>query len=109
MRRFLPHIPQRQFPGVALTARLYVEAGVRAIELGSLAFAHTDPATGETHYPKLETVRLALPRRVYTQTHIDYVAEALIQLYRQRDEITGMRLTYEAPQMRHFTAQLEPL
>lgn len=109
VRRFLPHIPQRQFPGVALTARLYVEAGVRAIELGSLAFAHTDPATGETHYPELETVRLALPRRVYTQTHIDYVAEALLRLYRQRDEITGMRLTYEAPQMRHFTAQLEPL
>lgn len=109
MKRFLPHIPQCQFPGVALTAQLYLNAGIRAVELGSLSFAHPNPETGEMLYPDLETVRLALPRRVYTQKHIDYVVDALVDLYRQRDQIGGLRLIYEAPYMRHFTARLAPL
>jgi len=94
---------------VALTAELYIKSGVRAVELGTLAFGHTDPETGKVRYPKLETVRLALPRRVYTQTHIDYVVESLIDLYQNREGIGGYRLTYEAPYMRHFTAHLEPI
>ncbi len=109
VKRFLPHIPQSQFPGVALAAQLYLKAGIRAIELGSLAFAHPDPETGKVHYPDLETVRLAIPRRVYSQRHIDYVVKAVIDLYRGRDKIGGLRLTYEAPFMRHFTARLEPV
>ena len=109
VKRFLPDIPQRQFPGVALTGHLYVEAGVRAVELGSLAFAHKDPNTGEVRYPELETVRLALPRRVYTQAHIDYVVDAIVDLYKKRLEIQGLRLAYEAPYLRHFTARLEPI
>jgi tryptophanase len=108
-KRFLPHIPQSEFPGVALTSRLYLEAGVRAIELGSLAFGRVDKQTGEASYPELETVRLAIPRRVYTQTHMDFVADSLIELYRKRDRISGLRVTYQAPFMRHFTARLEPL
>lgn len=109
VKRFLPHIPQCQFPGVALTAQLYLKAGIRAVELGSLAFAHPDPETGEMRYPNLETVRLALPRRVYTQTHIDYVVDSLVELYQNRDQITGLRLAYETAYMRHFTARLEPI
>jgi tryptophanase len=109
VHRFLPHIPQGQFPGVALTAALYVRAGIRAVELGSLAFAHSDPQSGETRYPELETVRLTLPRRVYTQKHLDWVADAVIELHRRREGVCGLRLVYEAPFMRHFTARLEPL
>ncbi|MCZ7663738.1 MAG: tryptophanase [Thermoleophilia bacterium] len=108
-RRFFPHIPQSEFPGVALTSHLYVDAGVRGIELGSLAFAHTDPETGETRCPELETVRLALPRRVYSQTHIDYVVESLAELYARRESVRGMRVVWEGPYMRHFTARLEPI
>jgi tryptophanase len=94
---------------VALACQLYVNAGIRAVELGSLAFAHADPDTGEMRYPDLETVRLAIPRRVYTQKHLDYVVEALIDLHRNRNQIGGMRLTYEAQYLRHFTARLEPI
>ncbi len=109
IKRFLPHIPQSQFPGVALTAQLYLKAGIRTIELGSLVFAHPDPETGEMCYPELETVRLAIPRRVYTQKHMDYVVESLVDLYQNREQLTGMRLTFEAPFLRHFTAKLEPI
>ncbi|GAB4250530.1 MAG: tryptophanase [Thermoleophilia bacterium] len=108
-RRFLPHLPPSQFPGVALTSSLYVHAGVRGIELGSLAFAHRDPDTGEVRYPDLDLVRLALPRRVYTQSQLDYVVEALAELFARRESIGGMRVVWEAPYMRHFTARLEPL
>lgn len=107
--RFLPSIPQEQFPGVALTAGLYVLGGVRAVELGSLAFARTDPGSGEVRYPALETVRLTLPRRVYTQRHLDWVVDKLVALHGDRDRLSGLRLTYEAPFMRHFTARLEPI
>ena len=104
-RRFLPHIPQAQLPGQALAAYLYLEGGIRAVEIGSVMFAHKDAQTGEWKYPELELVRLAIPRRVYTQTHLDYVADVIIELHARRHGIPGMRYTYEPPFLRHFTAR----
>lgn len=109
MRGFFPDMPQSQFPGVAFTSQLYIEAGVRAVELGSLAFAHPDPDTGEIRYPVLDLVRLTLPRRVYTQGHLDFVADAIIKIHRNRDQVKGLKLVREAPLMRHFTARLAPI
>ncbi len=106
-REFLPHIPPEQFPGQALVVALYREFGIRAVEIGSLMFAEKDPATGEVRYPPLELVRLAVPRRVYTTMHMNYVADSLIRLYQMRQSIKGLRLVYEAPLLRHFTARLE--
>jgi len=106
-RDFLPHIPQYQFPGQALAVALYREAGIRSVEIGSLMFAQRDPETGETTYPDLELVRLAVPRRVYTSMHMSYVAEAIISIYKRREQITGLRIVHESPYLRHFTAQLE--
>ncbi|MDZ7372442.1 MAG: tryptophanase [candidate division KSB1 bacterium] len=108
-KAFLPHVPQSQFPGQALVVALYREYGIRAVEIGSLMFARKDPKTGETIYPELELVRLAIPRRVYTTMHMNYVAESIIDLYRKRDEIRGLRIVYEAPILRHFTARLEEI
>jgi tyrosine phenol-lyase len=108
-RRFLPHIPQAQFPGQALVVALYRDYGIRAVEIGSLMFGHPDPHSGEPVYPKLELVRLAVPRRVYTTEHMRYVAESVIELHRQRERLAGLRITYEAPTLRHFTARLEEL
>ena len=99
-RAFLPHIPASQFPGVALAAELYLEGGIRSVEIGGLMFG--DAA-------KMDLVRLAIPRRVYTQSHIDYVVEIILQVWKKRGQIQGMKLTYEAPFLRHFTARLEPL
>jgi len=104
-RRFLPHIPQAQLPGQALVAHLYLEGGIRSVEIGSVMFASKDEASGQWKYPELELVRLAIPRRVYTQTHLDYVADVVGELYRKREQIRGMRYTYEPPFLRHFTAQ----
>ncbi len=108
-KRFAPHIPQSQFPGQALVVGLYREAGIRAVEIGSLMFAHKDPDTGKMVYPDLELVRLAIPRRVYTNLHLQYVAEAIIHLFQNREKLKGLRLIYEAPALRHFTARLEEL
>lgn len=108
-REFLPHIPQHQFPGQALTVALYREAGIRAVEIGSLMFASRDPVSGEIKYPELELVRLAIPRRVYTTMHMNYVAESVVDIYRKRERIAGLRLLYEAPYLRHFTARLEEI
>jgi tryptophanase len=108
-RRFLPHVPQSQYPGQALVVALYREYGIRAVEVGSLMFAHRDTHTGEMVYPRLELVRLAIPRRVYTTEHMRYVAESVIELHRGRDQIRGMRITHEAPVLRHFTARLEEI
>jgi tryptophanase len=106
-RRFVPHIPQSEFPAQALTVALYREAGIRAVEIGTLMFGREGDAGPE--YPALEMVRLAVPRRVYTSAQIQYVAEAVTRLYRNRDRIRGLRLTYAAPVLRHFTARLEEI
>jgi tyrosine phenol-lyase len=108
-RAFLPHVPQAQFPGQALVVALYREFGVRTVEIGSLMFGHRDAKTGEPVYPRQDLVRLAVPRRVYTNEHLRYVAEAVISLHRDRDRLRGLRLTWEARTLRHFTARLEEL
>jgi tryptophanase len=108
-KRFLPHVPQSQFPGQALVVALYREAGIRAVEVGSLMFAQPDPTTGEMTYPRLELVRLAVPRRVYTTEHMRYVAESVIAIHQQRERLKGLRITWEAPVLRHFTARLEEI
>jgi len=107
--RLLPHIPQKEFPGQALAVELYLEGGIRAVEIGSVMFAHPDPETGELTYPKLELVRLAIPRRVYTQSHLDYVAETLAVIAKHKEDVRGYRFTYAPPLLRHFTARFEPL
>jgi tryptophanase len=99
-RAFLPHIPPAQFPGVALAAALYVEGGIRSVEIGTLMF-------GE--HATMYLVRLAIPRRVYTQSHIDYVVEVILEVWRRRSEIYGLEISYEAPFLRHFTARFRPL
>jgi tryptophanase len=105
----LPHIPQVEFPGQALAVELYQEGATRGAEMGSVAFAYPDPDTGEMIHPKMELVRLALPRRVYTQTHMDYVAKTLSAIKERADHIKGYRITYAPKLLRHFTAQFEPL
>ncbi len=102
-RRFLPHIPQEEFPAQALTCALYLEGGIRGVEIGGLMFA------ADGHWPELELVRLAVPRRVYTKSHLDYVVDVCRRLYAERDRMRGLRLTYEAPVLRHFTARLAPI
>jgi tyrosine phenol-lyase len=104
---FCPHIPPAQFPGQALVCALYRAAGIRAVEIGSVMFGRVDPDTGEASHPPMELVRLAIPRRVYTQSHIDYVVEAVIEVFRQRDRIRGLRIVEEPPALRHFTAQFD--
>ncbi len=106
---FLPHIPHAEFPGQALAAALYLEGGIRGVEIGSVMFAQPDPQTGEMIYPKLELVRLALPRRVYTQSHLDYVVEIFKKVAQQRKNIHGYRILYEPQFLRHFTAKFAPL
>ncbi|MGB4274603.1 MAG: tryptophanase [Bacillota bacterium] len=108
-KRFLPDIPQSAFPAQALVVELYVEAGIRAVELGTAAFGRRDEETGEMIYPALELVRLAVPRRVYTDRHMDMVVRALRNIRERRDEIRGLKLIYEAPVLRHFTAEFERL
>jgi tyrosine phenol-lyase len=101
--RLLPHIPPERFPGQALVCALYREAGIRSVEVGSVMFG------GGGRRPDLELVRLAIPRRVYTQSHVDYVVEAAEQVYARRQEMVGLRMTYEPPFLRHFTARFEEL
>jgi tyrosine phenol-lyase len=99
-RAFLPHVPPQQFPGVALACELYLEGGIRSVEIGTLMFGQA---------AKMDLVRLAIPRRVYTQSHIDYVVEIILQVWSHREQVRGLRLTYEAPFLRHFTARLSPV
>ena len=107
--RLLPHIPHGEFPGQALAAALYLEGGIRGVEIGSVMFAYPDPDTGEVVYPELELVRLAIPRRVYTQAHMDYVADILANLAKQPGSLRGYKLTYAPALLRHFTARFEAL
>ena len=106
-RAMLPHIRPLEYPGQALVAELYLEAGIRSVEIGSVMFARKDPKTGKEIPAPMELVRLAIPRRVYTQSHIDYVVEAILQVYQHRERIRGMKIAYEAPFLRHFTAKFE--
>jgi len=98
-RAFLPHIPLAQFPGVALANELYLEGGIRSVEIGTLMF-------GE--HASMDLVRLAIPRRVYTQSHIEYVVEVILEVWRRRQQIPGYELVHHAPFLRHFTARLKP-
>lgn len=108
-QQFYPHIPQSQFPGQALVVELYRTAGVRGVELGSCAFSKRDPKTGAIVYPDLEVVRLTVSRRVYTNRHMDVVVNALEDVYKRRDQMKGLRITYEGPilSLRHFTARFD--
>jgi len=106
---FLAHIPPQEYPGQALACELYLCGGIRSCEIGSVMFGKTDTANGEFTPAKLEMVRLAIPRRVYTQTHMDYVAECVGKGLRRRDTIKGMHIVHEPPVLRHFTARFERL
>lgn len=107
--RLLPHIPHHEFPGQALAAALYLEGCIRGVEIGSVMFAYPDPDSGQIVYPKLELVRLALPRRVYMQSHLDYVTETLVKLADKREQLRGYQLVYAPKLLRHFTARFKPL
>jgi tryptophanase len=106
---FLPHVPQLELPGQSLVAELYVEGGIRGVEVGTVMFGRQDPETGEEETSAMELVRLAMPRRVYTQSHVDFMVEAIVEVYRRREGIGGFRFSYQAPVLRHFTARFEPL
>jgi tryptophanase len=105
----LPHIPHGEFPGQALTVELYLEGAIRACEIGSVMFAHPDPDSGEIVYPKLELVRLAIPRRVYTQSHMDYVVSTLAKIAKRAGSLRGYKFAYAPELLRHFTAKFLPL
>ncbi len=105
----LPQIPQEEFPGQALSVEMYREGAIRTVELGSVAFGYPDPDTGEMIYPALDLVRLALPRRTYTQSHLDYVVEVMGRIYENRKTLTGYRIVKAPVLLRHFSAIFEPI
>ena len=107
-RRFLPHIDQDEYPAQALAAELFIESGVRTMERGNVS-AGRNPETGENRRPALELVRLTIPRRVYTQAHMDVVTEAVVDVYKRRDSIRGLRMVYEPEYLRFFQARFEPI
>jgi tyrosine phenol-lyase len=106
-RAFCDHLPDEQLPGWALSIGLYEHVGVRACEIGNVMFGTQDPATGKWHWPALDLVRLAIPRRVYTQSHMDYVVEGIAELYQRRREIRGLRFVNRPAVLPHFTATFE--
>ncbi len=106
-RRFLPNIPSSSYPGQSIAVELYIEGGIRSVEIGSVMFGKE--AGGEFQAAQLELVRLAVPRRVYTQSHIDFAAELIIEVFKRRENIPGYKITYEPPYLRHFTAHFEPV
>ncbi len=108
-QKFLPHVPPEQFPEQALTIQLYIESGVRATALGSSVFGKIDEETGRFIPAKMELMRLAIPRRVYTNDHLRYVAECIIKLYKTRKRIKGVRRTYAPKLLPHFTSRFEPI
>ena len=107
-KRFLEHIPQDQFPAQTLAAELYLDSGIRAMERGVVS-AGRNKETGENNYPSLELVRLTIPRRVYTQAHMDVVADSVISVYERRKEIQGLKMVYEPEYLRFFQARFEPV
>ena len=107
-KAFLPHVDQDAFPAQALAAELYLDAGIRAMERGNVS-AGRDPVTGKNRRPALELVRLTLPRRVYTQAHMDVVAESVYNVYTRRHEIQGLKMAYEPEYLRFFQARFEPI
>jgi tryptophanase len=106
---FLDHLPRSQYPGQALAVELYRHAGIRSVEIGSVMFGRHDPATGEETFAQNELVRLAIPRRVYTQSHVDYVVEALGEIAAHRHAIPGIRIVEQPPALRHFSAAFAPV
>ncbi len=107
-KKLMPHIPYHEFPAQALAIELYIEAGIRSCDIGSYMLGN-DPDTGEQIESEFEFTRLAVPRRVYTQSHLDVIVEALIEIKKRKDELKGYRITWEPKILRHFTAKLEPL
>ncbi len=106
---FFPHIPPLELPGQALVAELYLEGGIRGVDVGTVMFGRNDPETGEEQPASMELVRLAMPRRVYTQSHVDYMVEAILALWDRRDAVGGYRFSYQPSVLRHFSAEFEPL
>ncbi len=107
-KRFLPDVPPGQFPGQSIVCALYIEGGIRGVEIGSVMFGKYDE-NKKLIPPPMELVRLAIPRRVYTQSHIDYVLEIILEVFKNRNSLKGYKITYEAPMLRHFTAQFEQI
>ncbi|MFN4152610.1 MAG: tryptophanase, partial [Candidatus Sericytochromatia bacterium] len=107
-KRFLPEIPSNQYPGQSIVCALYQEGGIRSVEIGSVMFGKYDQNKNLIS-PDMELVRLAIPRRVYTQSHIDYVSEVVIDVFENRANLKGYKIVYEAPMLRHFTARFESL
>jgi tryptophanase len=106
---FLPHVPPPEFPGQSLAVAFYLEGGIRTVEIGTLMFGGVDPATGKERTARLELLRFAIPRRVYTQSHIDYVLEIAEEVAARREALRGLRIVEAPERLRHFTARLEPL
>jgi tyrosine phenol-lyase len=106
-KKFLPHIPQDHFPAQTLAAEVYLDSGVRIMERGIVSAGRK--ANGENYYPKLELVRVTIPRRVYTQAHMDVIAESAARVYERRNKIKGMKMVYEPKYLRFFQASFEKL
>lgn len=106
-KRFLPHIPQDEFPAQTLAAEIYLDSGVRTMERGIVSAGRNDK--GENYHPKLELVRFTIPRRVYTQAHMDVIAESTARVFERRNGISGLRMIYEPKYLRFFQAKFEPM
>jgi tryptophanase len=104
----LPHIPPAEYPGQALACEIYCAGGIRSCEIGSVMLGRVDPATGRELPAAMELVRLALPRRVYTQSHIDYVIEVIADVAARKDQLRGVAIVEQPPALRHFTARFTP-
>ncbi|MFH1545183.1 MAG: tryptophanase, partial [archaeon] len=107
-KKFLHQIPQEQFPSFSLSAELYLEAGIRGVEIGTV-MAGRDPKTGENVIPKLDLMRLTIPRRVYLKEHMDYIIEAMKKIKERKDSIKGLKFSFESPVLRHFWSRFEPV